>query len=634
MKKVILKGFCAIALLFVFLNTGLAQRFNAVNDEDTLNLASLNMQALQIKNLNSIDLKIFDSLALSHNVFFIGENHTYRSANSDLQLAFIKYLNEKAGVRHIIMEFGFARSWLVNQYINSSDTSLSEVLRLYSYKEYADYYEKLRQLNLSLPLDKRLSTYGIDIERFNHTPLKVLSLLLPKKEVPDSIALAVESLKGIAGYLDNYQKKRKENKTLLKSRSKYRLDYSYSRSFNSEKTARLLVNDFIKHENYFKEYLSKDTFALFKKIIGELKDQIRYEEYERTPFQHVFREQYMYNKFTDYAKLNPNSKFFGQFGRCHVAAQMQDNPCNYFSFKSITSRINSSNNPWFRNKVAAIAYFYVDDESYERSIETGGKVQQVFNRAKELDTIVAIEVMNDTVLFGDFHSYYDFLIFDRRTKYESSSEYEEEDWVDESEGNFSIFFAYQRHQHDLSTLNNFLIDKSYSALTSDFNKLVFGIEINSTPGFCFNWSGFASLNQESHGSLDTTTLTYQNGGMTMDFGWNFFSSKYFLLKPMLGFGFSASRLSISESDYKSTKTKDFFGGNDVENFMTTSFIIDPGLEMILKWKLLGIGIKSGYIVSPFKSHWRNSSGEVIPVSPKFTSNGFYLQAGLYLMFDF
>jgi hypothetical protein len=624
-----------ISLLILIPVVTNAQRFRSTQSDDTLDYSSLKYQAFNLHHDHADNFKIFDSIVDLNHVFFIGENHTYRLTNSNLQLAFIKYLHERVGLRHVVMEFGYARSWLVDKYINSEDSSYGLILKRYSFPEYYYYYKDLRKYNLSLPDSSRIHVYGIDVERFNDTPLKVLSMLLPEEDAPDSIALNVEALRGIAGFLDDYRQQKLED-FYEHNDGGFSNFRSYSR-FSSSKTAEVIVKDFMQHKKYYKDYLGDSSYVIFEQIIQELKDQDTYQSYSRTPHQHVFRENYMYQKFLEYHARHPQGKFFGQFGRCHVAASQQSNPCSWYEFKSIVNRINMDDNPWLNDKVAAIAYFYSDDNSYSKSFHQGGNLEKVFQHVRQKDTIVAIQVSEDSVLFGDFHQYYDFVIYDRRTLEESveGSVVEELYSEDsETEGNFSFYFGWQRLDQDVSDFNNYLVQNNFSTLNTQVDKIVFGIQVNSLSGFCFSWNGFGHVQQDLANPIDTLSINYTQGGMMMDFGWNLLNSKHVFLKPQLGMGFTGAQVRINQTQEKQDVDFNFFGGRTIENFYTGTFLLDPSIEIIFKYKFLGVGAKSGYLLSPFSSKWRNSNGDRIELSPDFFSTGFYVQANLFMMFDF
>lgn len=608
-----------------------AQRFKTLTKSDTIDYSKVKFQALKyMTEYNYSSFSIFDSTALKSNVFFIGENHEYRKANTQLQISFIKYLQKKTGLRHIVMEFGFSRGWLVNNYINSVDSSYSEILKLYSYPEYFNYYRELRNFNLSLPDSARLSVYGIDIERFHDTPFKALSLLLPKTTPPDSIALSIESLQGIAAAIDAFLKENKLKKTDSDNDRGF-VNFNY-RLYSSEKTANSLVDDFLIHEKYYDEYLGDSCFLLYKRIILQLKEEAVYRKFEKQPQQYVLREQTMYKNILNYIAIHPNEKIFGQFGRCHIASEKQDSPCNWYDFKSLVSRLNSTNTPWLFGKVCSIAYFYNGDITFTKSIGENGFTKEILNYAADIDTIIAIKLNNDSAYFGEFSRYYNFIIYDSRALEISSEPKDIEVENDDISGNISINIGFQNLNQDFTSLNNYFVSQGFGPLSTNSTKLILGFQFNRIQRFSFNIYGFGLLNQNIKNTLDTTNMEFSGGGFMMDFGISVLPSKVIFLKPLIGFGLSSYSILLNQSDAKQKPRLDLFSNNHIEKFSLLNFVIDPGLELIIKLKFIGIGLKTGYQWSP-KSYWYNIDRKKIGQSPELQSSGFYIQGNWYFMFD-
>ncbi|MBN2745950.1 MAG: hypothetical protein JXR34_04425 [Bacteroidales bacterium] len=625
-----------ISLLF-FSTLVSAQRFKSVKSSDTTDFSALKIRSLVFSEDSiSPSFGIFDSIAINANVFFIGENHSYRAANTELQIAFIHYLHEKANLKHIVMEFGTARGWLVDHYINNQDTTYGEFLRLYSFPEYYAYYKKLRELNLSYPESKRLRVYGIDVERFNETPLKVLSLLIPDKEIPDSIALNIESILGIAGYNDNYlsNKKQKSDDDDYVMPSTFR-QYG-ARTYSSEKTVSTIIDEYFKYQKYYQEYLGDSAYQLFDIIISELRDQRIYDSYSRQTHQHVYRERYMFSKFLAYSKLHPEEKIFGQFGRCHVSVQKKDNQCLWFDFYSIAARLNSSPNVFLNKKVSSIGYFYEDDISLKNSVENQGQLHNLLEEMAEMDTITVVKVTDDSLIFGDYSKSYDFIVYDRRPIEESSADFIEDDYIgsDDVNGNFAIGFGLRYHYPDYTSFNAFLTSKSYGKLQTPEQSFVFSMAVNSLKGFCFSGSGYFFQKQNLLGLTDSIDLTSHHYGMSIDFGWNLLNSQYVFFKPQFGMGFLGSYLDVNQSVDKTNPDLDFFGAPQISNYASIHWFFTPSAELIFKWRFMGIGISGGYLYSPFNSVWRNSQGTKLSLAPEISVNGFFWQSNFYFMFDF
>ena len=626
-----------IILIFILFTSSytFGQKIKAVEAEDTLNYDVIKMQALDASdNSDFTTFHFFDSVVHQSNIFFAGENHQYRFSNTKMQIKLLKYLNQNADVHALIMEFGFSRGWLLDQYINNEDSTYKQVFQNYSYKEYSDFYNSLREYNLSLPDSNRIHVYGIDVERFNDLPIKVLSLLLPNKNPLDSIALNVEALRGMAGYLDNYLNKKKDKKSIGDRSSLSGRLYNYnSRAYSTSKTTSTFIEDFKIHQSYYKEYLG-DNFELFDKIVHELIDQQKYKSYYNTTQQYVFRERYMYNKFINLLREHPKTKIFGQFGRCHIAMDMQDDACNWFDFNAFAARINKSDNEWVKGKVCSFAYFYKDDETFSDLIDKNGKIGNILEKAAKLDTFVAVEVTADTTFFGNYASWYKFLIYNNKTKAEESEDLDVSYYSEEKTGNVSFYFGYREPQYDMSLINSFLMDNNFSALNTQINSLSFGMQVNQISGFCMGFNGIVNLQDKAINTVDTMGAKLNSGSFVWNWGWNFLNSEHFFLKPNIGIGVNTFRLAFYEGDDKINPNLDILGGRKSEVFMNMAFVMDFGFEAIIKFGYAGLGIKYGYLWDTSKGYWNNMDNIQNPTSPILKSSGQYAQASLFLMIDY
>ncbi|NQW43292.1 MAG: hypothetical protein HQ463_07670 [Bacteroidetes bacterium] len=154
-----------------------------------------------IPDIPILGLNKLDSIVNNYTVFFTGENHSYANQNSNIELKILKYLNEKAGVRNLLIELGFSRGYMLNKYIND-DTSYFKNMEGTTATKYLNLYKKLRTYNLSLPLEKRIKFHGIDLERFADDGPVLLNRLIPKdKAVPKAIDFQIEVLKSYAYYI-------------------------------------------------------------------------------------------------------------------------------------------------------------------------------------------------------------------------------------------------------------------------------------------------------------------------------------------------------------------------------------------------------------------------------------------------
>lgn len=95
-------------------------------------------------------------------MFFAAEIHSI-DERWEFYESLCTYLVANNGIRNIIMEDGHAEAWLLNAYLNYNDTSYFH----YFPKDLArkHFLDHLRQINSSLPTDRKLHILGMDFER-------------------------------------------------------------------------------------------------------------------------------------------------------------------------------------------------------------------------------------------------------------------------------------------------------------------------------------------------------------------------------------------------------------------------------------------------------------------------------------
>ena len=115
----------------------------------------------------------FDAFSMLEDVvgdyqfFFTAEEH-WKSVNAQIQFRFLTYLHQKAGVRNLILEGGYAYAELLNRYLETGKEKLL-IRALYDTpvcpRNQMDFYRKLYRFNQSLPEAERVWLVGIDLEQ-------------------------------------------------------------------------------------------------------------------------------------------------------------------------------------------------------------------------------------------------------------------------------------------------------------------------------------------------------------------------------------------------------------------------------------------------------------------------------------
>ncbi|MBO0936939.1 erythromycin esterase family protein [Fibrella sp. HMF5335] len=140
-------------------------------------LCSFRITRAQIQSIphQGIDLSgnagfpLFDKAFYDNQLFLLGESHGFKKAQA-VDLALLKHLNQRAGVRHYIAEVDPTKAYYLNQYLQTGqDSTLRLVFRSWIAEtaQWAngDFFRKIqaiRAYNQTLPAKKRIRFVGID----------------------------------------------------------------------------------------------------------------------------------------------------------------------------------------------------------------------------------------------------------------------------------------------------------------------------------------------------------------------------------------------------------------------------------------------------------------------------------------
>lgn len=594
----------------------------AVNDSSIFCRMKLDVDT----NSNFSTFSMLDSAIVNNKVFFTGENHQFRYTNMMLELKMLKYLHEKAGVRYLMLEFGYSRAFLLEKYIQTGDTVSFNILKNYSYAVYTDFYKRLYEFNKTLDSANKIHIIGLDAERFLGLPIKLLSMQFPKNTIaPDSIELSVESLKGLAAFNDDYHKQANEN-----NRKDDDVSYFYSSAnFSNQNSLMPILEDYKKHKALFKEFIGVEKFPVFEEVVKTIETYIKWDGFndDRMVQSYVFREQYMYKEFLKVLAKDPDAKFYAQFGRCHVSKIKQDKACNWYDYSSIATRINESTDPRIKDKVLSIGMFYPKSDLYEDTKESFKNIQAIVDSAYE-SAITLFKLKNDT-MFNDFSSKYQFVIVNSHTPEEDQSmedtvelkifpSNEEDEYDDDEDGDpeyFSCGISYGFNFFDLG------IKSSYASFSNNINSIGGFFSLMKNKSYCSNIQ-FDILNkQEIETSTNSSTL---NGySISMDFGYDILPMKIITFAPCLGVGFGSMKLTEKNNKIISPE----YGNVLSSVYKNPSFnAIASGL-LCFRIKYCSVSFKGGYVFDVSGGKWMSGNATVSSVGKsKYTS--FFLNTGL------
>jgi len=296
--------------------------------------------------------QMLDSSIKNARIIMTGENHTYVNFNGHLEMKMLRLLNQKVGLKNFIIELGEARAHYLNRYINNADSFAEKNLKATTSPRYMDLFKRIRKYNLSLPDSLKVNIHGIDVERFYDLPLMRLAELMEVENVPQNLKSLAETVRGTATYLRKFGLADYEQaKSPLKASSNKEYQHFY-------------INPTVKDIVRFWDSLNPDIriwlgnkYMETEIAVNWLKQYLQWKKYENTTYQYIWREENIYKNLVQLLDNNPNEKYYGQFGRCHIAYEEQNGDCSWYGYHSVVNKLRTR---YYKDKnaVLSIGIFY------------------------------------------------------------------------------------------------------------------------------------------------------------------------------------------------------------------------------------------------------------------------------------
>ena len=577
-----------------------------INDADTVHLYDTSFSGLHL----------LDSVVGKYSIFMTGENHTYTESNARLWLKMIKYLHANAGVRNIMFEYGFSYGYLVNEYLQTGDSTLFSSIDQFAYDEYSSVIKDLKDFNDSLPETQKLYFAALDIERGVYPIVKLLDRLLPPQSLymDDSLYVDVQSLRSLASYNDFQLDK--EDDPENQSGGGF--------MFKTGSSLRLLHHNFVRNEAKFKDYLGAN-FDLFKRVIVSNYNALhQWEEYEEnnTVQEYIFREDYMYRRFLEEKLMHPGN-WFGQFGRCHTTQELQtNNSCEWFVFNSLANRIKHTKGGVYADQVMTLTMVYDDDRNFGADKIYAEIMLDKYFYAMPERSLYLVDIRRDSALNAAYGNDFNYLILNTKKERGTAYSYLNAAADNSNSDKMKITFG-ARFQHiNLSNLNKRFSEEGGNELFS-MDKSAAEIGFLTTDGKFKNATAIGFWFPED---VQILANTYRLKG--------FYVSSYYMLEmlkenswldvfPGIGLGYSKLKLNTEERYNGTLLLEDgFLGETKLTQYVNDAFTLDATfmVELNLGWFMLGY--QTGYCFDASNKLWKSNKTH-LNLSPEVSLGGYY-----------
>lgn len=578
-----------------------------------------------------------DSTALKNKVFFTGENHRFRGINSLLELKMFKYLHEKANVNVFMMEFGFSRGYLINHYVTTGDSITGEFLRRHSYLEYWNLYKSIRDYYTRLPEDKKFKVVGVDLERELTSVCKMIHSLLDKHASnQDSLDFYKQVFRSINGYLMDAKPADADEED---NEPSYR--YS-SNTFNLKNTFLDFKDHFKQNTDLYKTWLGTD-FDLMSKIVSGAEKGMSWDLFRNKdlPHQFVLRETYMYQQIMALSSADPNTGFYGQFGRCHTPDTIQEKWCESYVYRTLASRLNLSENENFKGKVYTIGIYYFE-QSMTKSSSSNAQHEDVFTselqrKIKEKLTpgLTLVSLDRKDSISNYLKKRFDMVVMykpysesaiDIPSKPEKSSKKSKKRKPNDMDEYFFMGADYM----GLTLQNSSGLRGVYAVGNATFPSTPlqsFGLELGGVSEEGYFQCGFGGYIIPEQRVGDTLKFVFTGFKGNFKLGANITRSSKVVICPYFNMAGGNHSISISKTEQAKQQAEPYFGTREIVRVSNPALWLGAGVDGRIFLGNLYIKVSGGYDFDLSRKSWFTNGGQAAPLgSTRF--NGRYIQAGI------
>lgn len=308
-------------------------------------------------NSNFSGFEECDSFISKSRIVLVGVNHEYDAFNLKFEQKFLRFLNEKHGVKRYMMAVSPSRAGLIQRFIDG-DTSVEKLLKSVTTPKFMKHYRQMKKINQKFPAASRLKVYGVDVEKNINLPAVYIADLLPGDSIPGRIRIGVEAIRGASSYIisqgledyDRLQNGKEEEPYYYRSRP-------FSVRYSVEEFAHYY--DSLKPE--FKKWIGDEKFASLEEAYGWIKQYRQWRKYEETAFEDVWREEEIYRNSVELLNQFPDDKFYCRWGRCHLNLQEMNGPCDFYQFNSLARRLTRGEKVY---PIVSIPIFYTRTDQF------------------------------------------------------------------------------------------------------------------------------------------------------------------------------------------------------------------------------------------------------------------------------
>lgn len=559
-------------------------------------LLSTNLTLAQDKvstvNLDSESFSEFDIFADSlddYSVYFTGENHMFLEFNAQFQFKLLKYLHQEQGVNHFLLEQSPGLTYIMNKVVIDDKTTHMHYLSDVLFDPFHELVSKIHDYNKALPDSSKIQIHGIDIERFPGFSVYALNLMVDTLNANFEGGEVFEQIKAL-----NSSEYKNAGADVFYSNPQTDFAFGFGQ-VNGYESLQSIINSAEAHHEAIAPVLGADSSLFFSMIESMKVGQEWYlTEQNGDVKSPIIRERYMAREFERVYLQDPDSKFYGQFGRCHLHKDQRAKGCYDYYMNSIANRINELN-PSLKNEVLVIPVFYTKSKEFDEDIIESLALEEQYLIGDDTYIIDLAYKKGDHSIVG-FYNVLPFLIISNAEKSEKIFYgYDWNTYVEEYHLGASIGYTYFRKLNNLNAVltSNGIPTFDRQALTYSFYADYFLLGNRGT-SFGFNY----------YPEFDNGDRLRMNGFLVTSGSSYPFGNRYLMGAVGLDFGYGIMKM--TETQVAGDPNLIQIEGVNETVYRNDIFMIDPNLQFRITLPVISLNAKAGYAFDVSGKYWRLS----------------------------
>jgi len=558
-----------------------------------------------------------DSTLNNYKVFFTGENHQYAYVNSELEFKLLVYLNQTQGVKHFVFEQSPATGYIITQAVtNNDDISYKLHLRDKFFDPFYNLVKQIKKYNDTLPENKKITVDGIDVERFPSFSLYALHKLTDSLSTEGKTGIVYETIDAL--YTSEFNDGTPDE-IYNDGGSRFNL---LGDKINAWETILTIMDLSQLHKDDLKNELG-DNYHTYTEILLALKAGHDWYQGERNgdmtaPF---IRERFMIDQFLRVYDRDRQSKYYGQFGRCHLHAKKDSKKCYSHNMQSIASRINSTSDSTLNGKVLTIPVYYKTSKTQDVKVIEALELDYRFQKKNKIYLIDLDYLEEDNPIAG-FGEDLPFVIVNTYYPKGFDDMYSFNLTLEEIHLGGNVGYTYF---NKINRLNDALSKIGVNGFTNKFltYSVAFDYITMKDKGIHLAYNYYPVVSNGDRFKLKGSSFTY---GTNYPFG-----NKYIM--SAIGLNLTYGRIDLIEENNGLVPNLIQVNNQNITVYNNDMFLISPNLDFRLTLPVISLNASFGYNFDVSGKYWKLDGKMKDFTKTSFTSPYFQIGASLNIKYE-